>query len=99
ADRIKVAGRVAGGTWTGQETEAFRGRGEVKTALRLRPTLVLRRSGISTWSAVLEIPCFAGVARLHPEIRAFLVGTRCKVAGTGDTWLPKGWLLSNAQRR
>jgi len=99
ADRMKGAGRVAGGTWTGQETEDSRGRGEVKTALRLRPTLVLRRSGISTWSAVLEIPCFAGVARLHPEVRAFLVGTRCKVAGTGDTWLPKGWLLSNAQRR
>lgn len=70
ADRMKVAGRVAGGTWTGQETEDSRGRGQVKTALRLRPTLVLRRSGVSTWSVVLEIPCFAGVARLHPEIRA-----------------------------
>ena len=99
ADRMKGAGREAVGTWTSPETEDSRGRREAQTVLRLRPTLVLRRSEISTWSAVVEIPCFAGVMRLHPEVRAFLVNTRCKIAGTGDTWLPKGWLFSNAQRR
>jgi len=60
---------------------------------------MLRRSGVSTWSAVIEIPSFAGVAGLHPELRVFLKATRCQIAGTGGTWLPAGWLLSGAQRR
>lgn len=99
ADRMKGAGRVPGGTWTGSETQDSGAKDDAQAALRLRPTLVLRRSGASTWSAVVEIPCFAGVARLHPEVRTFLLGTRCKIAGTGDTWMPKGWLFSSAQRR
>lgn len=48
---------------------------------------------------IVDIPSFAGITRLHPELRAFLASTRCKISGTRDTWLPGGWLLFNAQRR
>src|SRR5208337_2106971 len=65
----------------------------------IRPTLMVRRSGTSTWSVVIDIPSFGGVARLHPELQGFLRSTRCRISGTGDTWLPTGWLLSSAQRR
>src|ERR1019366_7799880 len=99
ADRMKGAGRVPGGTRTGSETQDSGAKDDAQAAMRLRPTLVVRRSGASTWSVVVEIPSFAGVARLHPEVRAFLLGTRCKIAGTGDTWMPKGWLFPSAQRR
>jgi hypothetical protein len=60
---------------------------------------MLRRAGASTWSAVIDVPSFAVVARLYPELRAFLAATRCRIAGTGDTWFPSGWLLSSARRR
>lgn len=99
ADRMQGAGRVSAEAERGPQTQNSRATGDAHPALRLRPTLVLRRSGALTWSAVVEIPSFASVARLHPELRAFLLGTRCKIAGTGDTWMPNGWLFSSAQRR
>jgi len=99
ADRLKGAGRGPGGTSTGRQGQHSGGKDDARAPLGIRPTLMLRRSGTSTWSVVIDIPSFAGVARLYPELRAFLTRTRCKVAGTGDTWLPTGWLLSGAQRR
>jgi hypothetical protein len=99
ADRMKGAGRVPAGTWLGVEAQDFGAKDDAPAALRLRPTLMLRRSGVSTWSAVVEIPSFAAVGRLHPEVRPFLLGTRCKIAGTGDTWMPRGWIFSSSQRR
>ena len=101
ADRLKGAGRVAGGNLDESRRDRLCGRDEaIPASLHIRPTLVLRRSGVSTWSAVVDIPSFRRRRRdSHPELRAFLAGTRCKIAGTGDTWLPKGWLLSSAQRR
>jgi len=99
ADRLKGASRSPGGTLTGRDVQSPDGKNDVGAPPGIRPTLMLRRSGTSTWSVVIDIPSFAGVARLHPELRAFLSSTRCKVLGAGDTWLPTGWLLSSAQRR
>ncbi len=99
ADRLKGAGRGPGGTPTGGKVEHASRKDDVRAPPGIRPTLMLRRAGTSTWSVVIEIPSFAGVARLHPELRAFLKSTRCKVTGAGDTWLPTGWLLSSSQRR
>lgn len=99
ADRLKGAGHAPGRTSTGSEVKYPGGRDDANALLRIRPTLLLRRSGNSTWSAVINIPCFAGLASLLPEVRTFLLSTRCKIAGTGDTWLPNGWLFSSAQRR
>lgn len=98
ADRLKGGGRGPGGESAGlvQHSE---GKHVIPVAPGIRPTLMVRRSGTSTWSAVINVPSFGGVARLNPEVRGFLSSTRCKIAGTGDTWLPTGWLLSSAQRR
>ena len=98
-DRLKGARRGPGGTLTGRKVEHAGRKDDARVPPGIRPTLMLRRAGTSTWSVVIDIPSFAGVARLHPELRAFLRSTRCKVTGAGDTWLPTGWLLSGSQRR
>lgn len=67
--------------------------------VNIRPSLMLRRSGSTNWSAVMEIPSFAPVARLNPDLSKFLKTTRCRVAGAGDTWLPAGWLFFDSQKR
>jgi hypothetical protein len=65
----------------------------------VRPTLTLRRSTSTSWAVGIEIPSFAGVARMSPQFREFLKTTRCQVTGTGPTWLPAGWVLSSSQKR
>jgi hypothetical protein len=60
---------------------------------------MLRPAGAQGLSVVVEIPSFTPITRLHPELQTFLLKTRCKVAGTGDTWQPNAWLLSGARRR
>jgi len=62
----------------------------------LRPRLMLRRSTPSTWSVVIEIPNFTPLVALHPELRRFLMTTRCKIAGS---WSPAGALLSGPHKR
>ncbi len=99
ADRLKGAGRGPGEAPAGREFGHVGGRDDTGAPSGIRPALMLRRSGTTTWSVVIDIPSFSGVARLHPELRAFIGNTRCKVTGAGDTWLPTGWLLSIAQRR
>jgi len=98
-DRMKGTGPGSGGTLRIAELQPSAASDDVHDALRIHPTLVLRRSGTSTWLVVVDIPSFAGVARLHPELRVFLAGTRCKISGATEIWLPGGWLLSSAQRR
>jgi len=65
----------------------------------VRPRLMLRPSGLSVFSLVVEIPSFAPIVRINPQLRGFLKAARCKVAGTGGSWMPGGWLLSSFQRR
>lgn len=67
--------------------------------LSLRPALLLRRSSGASWSGVVEVPTFEGIARLSPELTRFLKATRCTIAGTDDTMLPAGWTLYGPQRR
>jgi len=99
ADRLKGTGRASTGFSTGRPDELPRQAGAGAPSPDIRPALLLRRSGPSSWSVVLDIPSFARVARLHPDLRQFLKTTRCKIAGAGDTWLPMGWLISGAQKR
>ncbi|MDO8589230.1 MAG: hypothetical protein Q7T82_19560 [Armatimonadota bacterium] len=98
ADRLKGAERDPGGASTGRDVQNPDGTNDAGVPWDVRPTLMLRRSGTSTWSVVINIPTFLGVARLHPELRTFLTSTRCKVAGAGETWLPTGWLLLPQRR-
>ena len=66
--------------------------------MRIRPTLLLRPSGATAWSVVIEVPNFDVIARIEPDIRAFLGNTRCRIAGAGDAWMPTGWLLSSVRK-
>ena len=99
ADRLKGASRSYGGTSRGIVVQDNGAKQGSHAAPSIRPALMVRRTGASGWSIVVEIPSLAGVARIHPELQKFLRGTRCKINGAGDTWLPSGWLLSCAQRR
>jgi hypothetical protein len=98
-DRMKGTGSGSGEILRTPELQPSALSDHVRDPLRIRPNLMLRRSGSSTWSVVVDIPSFASVARLHPELWTFLASTRCKISGATDTWLPGGWLLSSAQRR
>ncbi|MGC2162271.1 MAG: hypothetical protein WA634_10205 [Silvibacterium sp.] len=99
SDRLLGTARASGTTTAEPEFQHTVGGDDSRASLRIRPTLMLRRAEASNWTAVIEVLSFAAVARLYPELRAFLAGTRCRIAGTGDTWLPSGWLLSSARRR
>jgi len=96
AERMKGAARtvVAGGPRR-EAGEATLGR----MALRLRPTLMMRRWTGTSWRLEFDIPNFGDVARSDPELQQLLRSTRCKIAGTGDTWLPRGWLIVTGSRR
>lgn len=65
----------------------------------VRPALLLRKSSATSWSVVVEVPNFSGIARLNPELTQFLKTTRCTIAGTGDATLPAGWSLYGPQKR
>jgi len=99
ADSLKGAGRAFDDRRADDEPAASRDTPRLSDTPNVHPTLMLRRSGQTSWSVVLEIPSFAGIARLSPELRTFIRSTRCRVAGSGDTWLPAGWLAANPQKR
>jgi hypothetical protein len=95
AERLKGSARTALGTPTRRDAgDGAAGR----ATLRIRPTLMLRRSTASTWSIVLDIPSFGSVARSYPDLHKSLRSTRCKIAGT-DTWHPSGWLFTGGRRQ
>ena len=64
----------------------------------IRPSIVLRRTAANEWTPSIEIPSFADVADLTPELSGFLRSTRCQVSGSPG-WRPPGWLLAGPQRR
>jgi len=96
ADCIKGAARKS---WeSSKEGEGHSPKPKANITLGMRPALMLRRSGNMTWSPVLDIPSFAGVARIRTELRTFLARTRCRITGTAEAWRPAGWLLSHNQK-
>lgn len=99
ADRIAGAGRLRDSPMSLGEPACSATDAEARNSPRIRPNLMLRPSSLSGWSLVAEIPPFTAIARLHPELHAFLLKTRCKIVGSGETWLPNAWLLSGTQRR
>ena len=98
-DRIAGSGRPQDDPMSTAESAYSETDADARNWPRIRPKLMLRPSNSSGWSVVAEIPPFTAIARLHPELHAFLLKTRCKIAGAGDTWLPNAWLLSGTQRR
>lgn len=96
SERMKGAARTVSSAGSRRETGIET---EGRVFVRLRPTLMLRRSSEATWSVVLDIPNFADTARTDPDLQRLLRSGRCKIGGTGDTWLPAGWLMTGARRR
>jgi hypothetical protein len=99
ADRMTGAARPQAGSTSTASREYGGPDDEADLAPNIHPHLMLRPSGTQGWSVVVEIPSLAPIARLHSELNTFLLKTRCKIAGTGDTWFPNAWLLSGVQRR
>ena len=99
ADRLKGTSRGFGGAANRGDVAQNEGKSAPRNPVSLRPTLELRRTPDSTWSVVVNIPNFASLARSQPKLHALLTSTRCKISGTGDTWLPSGWLLSSSPKR
>lgn len=62
----------------------------------LRPRLLLRPSGLGAWSIVLEIQNFTPLMDALPDLRRFLMTTRCRIAGI---WTPAGSLLNGPNRQ
>ena len=97
ADRLKGAARTHDAVMGG--FEARTAAVAARAPLHLRPTITLRRSLNSAWSAVLDMPSFAAAGKVSAELRAFLASTRCQVAGIENGWLARGWLLSGPRKR
>jgi hypothetical protein len=97
--RIAGAGRLQDSATSFGDPEYGATDADPRKSLRIRPNLMLRPSGALGWSVIAEIPPFTPIARLHPELHAFLLKTRCRIAGAGDTWLPNAWLLSGTLPR
>jgi uncharacterized protein YdcH (DUF465 family) len=95
ADRISGTGRPASASHPEYDTEDA----DAHRSLSIRPRLMLRPNGAGRWSLIAEVPPLTAIARLNPELHAFLLKTRCKITGSGETWLPNAWLLSGTQRR
>ncbi|MBT3043410.1 MAG: hypothetical protein KME67_11160 [Candidatus Thiodiazotropha sp. (ex Codakia orbicularis)] len=93
-DRIKGIGQGAGRsvkavrTFTGGDRHSYK-----VDHPDIRPNILLRYSGSGKWAVAIEVPNFASVAALHPDLRAFLKRTRCRLSGGSDT-KPAGWTLS-----
>jgi hypothetical protein len=69
---------------------------EIAEAKCIAPSIRLRQTDVSTWQAYIELPSFAGWARVNPKINAFLSHSRCKVKGTQDVWHNRRWLIFGA---
>jgi hypothetical protein len=63
----------------------------------VRPNLLLRYSGDSSWSVVIDMPDFRGIAALNAEVASFLRRTRCRLNGA-PARKPAGWLLSGSRK-
>ncbi len=98
ADRFKGAARVSTSA-NGVREAQLPGKFSLGVAPSVRPTLLLHPSGDHTWSVIVEVPSFAGVARLSTDFGEFLRNTRFRITGTVDTWRPASALLSSVQRR
>lgn len=68
-----------------------------RSQIDIRPNLLLRHTGASTWQVVMEVPSFRSVAAINPDVQAFLRNTRCRLNGADDL-KPAGWLLSGNRK-
>ena len=99
ADRLRGVERGYTGPPIGREGTSTRPAVPTSPPPDVRPVLSLRRSSVTNWSIIVEVPSFSGVARLSPQLSQFLRTTRCTLAGTDGAMLPAGWTLYAQQMR
>ena len=66
-------------------------------SLIVRPRLLLRHDGNSSWTVLLQLKSLTRIADMNSALRDFLVNTRCRMNGADD-WKPGGWLLSENRK-
>lgn len=99
ADRLKGASRQPLGRFPDRpSTSTYAPISQVAKLPSIRPSLMLRRSGPTVWTVIIEVSGFSDLVKLQPELRGYLRITRCKI-GAGDSWLPMNWLLMGMRRR
>jgi hypothetical protein len=96
ADQFKGVGRSSGYA-SAPRDPAEAGIADDPSALRMRPSLLLRRADRDSWSVILDVPDFSGIAAVSTELAQFLKTTRSRLSGEG-VWHPASWLLSGSQR-
>ncbi len=96
SDRFKGIGRGSGSTGGAPGEWAGSTRAQ-NTRPDLRPSLFLRYLGNETWTLIIDVPSFNGLAASSSEIREYLRRTRCSLNG-GDGKKPAGWVLSGNRR-
>jgi hypothetical protein len=62
-------------------TTSYGSRAPARDAIAIEPRLVLRRTAVTSWQALLEIPDFTPLLDTHPAWRRFLEQTRAVVNG------------------
>lgn len=94
--QLKGSSRVSPGM--GDLFGTYRSVPQSEPAPQIRPALKLRRTSITEWTPLLELPSLRPIADVNADAGDFLRRTRCTVAGSAGM-LPAGWLISGDQRR
>jgi hypothetical protein len=93
-DRFKGIGRGSGAAVNRPRADSDSDKNlDASVHCDIRPRVFLRHAGEGTWTVALDIPSFAPVAALRPDLRSFLKETRCRVIGAAGA-KPAGWVLS-----
>ncbi len=96
--------RLAGAAVPRQEASSDDGHAEDRSReaakLGIEPRLLLRpcAGDEHDWDVVLELPSFAHIPSRFPELRATLLGSRCRVAGSSRRPWPLRHLLHSSRR-
>lgn len=97
ADRFRGIGRGSGASLPVPRPDRKGVSGNDTSDLNLQPNLLLRYAGSETWSVILEVPSFTGVAALNADLGRFIQRTRCRLNGANDM-KPAGWLLASNRK-
>jgi len=65
--------------------------------LAIEPHLILQPVDINSWRVLLEMPDLSPLMNHFPQLKPSLLDSRCRVTGSSERWLARGWLLHGTQ--
>ena len=65
--------------------------------VNIKPDIHFRYTKEDSWTLVVDVPSFKGLATLEADIREFLRTTRCSLNG-GEGMRPAGWVMSSNRK-